>query len=768
VGDRICLHVAVGLVECQHRSFATFLLPSQSLPNILTMTQENHEKGVDNICLHCREIDVEKLLLGRDYLGPIQLRGYQEILQQDDCALCRVFIRALSFSSQSFWQKGHYPIEICHLGRIQGTSSPPRLEVWFDATSSTLPIGVHGHMTTVGEILPMEELPNDENITPRGLARLLSNSAADFSLIQNWINYCRDNHESNCHGLPRKCVDMMLIDVERMRVTRCDSSLRYVCLSYVWGNVKAFHTTKSSLPDLEKEGSLVPLGNRLPRTIRDAITLVSTIGERYLWVDSVCIVQDDNTNKRKQISQMGEIYSQAELTIVALSGSDAGAGLPGVMESSRYVQQLPETVKGLRLTAKLPELSSTLSDSKWDTRAWTFQEKVLSRRCLFLSDTQSYFQCRTSYHTEDCIREQNRTSPAAGDSNPFERQVIENDGPYGTKFFIYESLVKSYSCRKISYHSDSLHAFVGILSSFKRSFGWTFISSLPESVFDLALLWRPMATISLRPRNVPKLACTSPTWCWTSWIGNIYWDAWCIHSYAGATVSLKSEVHRFVFKAGNCIHRIVRHLESLDPSEAYDELESEARAYISETSNSCSDLAIGPEAISDMCLFFKVSAADMSQFSISSNMNHSNTDDAAISDWLRWQFRTQIQIYDSKGLRCGNLHGIDSVLENSYDSSLCEFILLSRCNQKEISQTDVSKYQDSLPLEYPSSREYYEQTFDTNSYQYKSGGLSTSCSSNGKDLSQGGWLLGRSMSMLGNVCKAIRNSLRLFKSIVPG
>jgi hypothetical protein len=69
------------------------------------MIQESHGKTVDNLCLHCRDIDVEKLLLGRDYLGPVQLRGYQEILQQDDCALCRVFIQALSFSSQSYWQK---------------------------------------------------------------------------------------------------------------------------------------------------------------------------------------------------------------------------------------------------------------------------------------------------------------------------------------------------------------------------------------------------------------------------------------------------------------------------------------------------------------------------------------------------------------------------------------------------------------------------------------------------------------------------------------
>jgi hypothetical protein len=166
-----------------------------------------------------------------------------------------------------------------------------------------------------------------------------------------------------------------------MCVVNGDSSYRYLALSYVWGKIKSFQTSKYRLAELEIDGSLSRLDRLIPRTVNDSMALVSALHERFLWVDTLCIVQDDNADKQLQISQMDHIYGQAVLTIVALSGEDANSGLPGVTKGSREILQIPEMVRGKRLVAKLPELSSAIETSEWRTRGWTLQEAILSKRC---------------------------------------------------------------------------------------------------------------------------------------------------------------------------------------------------------------------------------------------------------------------------------------------------------------------------------------------------------------------------------------------------
>src|SRR5205085_7279690 len=121
-----------------------------------------------------------------------------------------------------------------------------------------------------------------------------------------------------------------------------------------------------------------------PQVIKDAIQLVRDIGERYLWVDAICIVQDDSTAKHQQIRRMDRIYSEAFATIIALAGADANASLPGVRGGTRDPQAVHH-MGGHHMVATPPPLKYVLKLSKWDTRAWTAQERWLSRRCLFFS-----------------------------------------------------------------------------------------------------------------------------------------------------------------------------------------------------------------------------------------------------------------------------------------------------------------------------------------------------------------------------------------------
>jgi hypothetical protein len=293
------------------------------------------------------------------------------------------------------------------------------------------------------------------------------------------------------------------------------------------------------------------------------------------------------------------------------------------------------TVSPWRLFAKLPELSVVLQNSKWHTRAWTFQEGILTKKCLFFSEHHVYFQCRSSYFIEDSHGDQTRRDWGSGFTNPFNQNVTESDDAYGPAFNVYNNLVKAYSNRQITYYSDSLNTFQGILSSFNTSFGWHFISALPENVFDLALLWTPMYIADLRPRESSlrpsNRVCRTPTWCWTSWTGNIYWDPCRTNSYAGNAVSLKSVIGQFVIASPDGF-RSIRRGKGNTNNENLQVFLNVARNYINEQETSWNKSNGGTESSWKMVLLFKASAVDLSCFSITSTCdrfgNHQN-----MSNW---------------------------------------------------------------------------------------------------------------------------------------
>jgi hypothetical protein len=109
---------------------------------------------------------------------------------------------------------------------------------------------------------------------------------------------------------------------------------------------------------------------QLPAVITDAMLLTAEIGERYLWIDSLCIIQDDVTKRHATINNMNLIYGNAILTIIAAEGSAATAGLPGVGTRPRSQKQ-EHAVVGPHLKLIVPHSLKTLGRTTWATRAWT-------------------------------------------------------------------------------------------------------------------------------------------------------------------------------------------------------------------------------------------------------------------------------------------------------------------------------------------------------------------------------------------------------------
>lgn len=668
--------------------------------------------GADlKFCDICRNITIEDYIFQAEYPGTVELGPFQNITKKSRCPLCRLVIQALNVHSRQHWQTGIYPVEVCYLGRFDGVSNQPCLEVWFTSNSQTLPDGMWGHSTTLAQILPLDAADG-----PGTTGRVqLVGEKIDISRIQGWTKSCASLHGPNCnppkpHMSDAPGLGLLLVNVRRMRLVECDWGSRYMALSYVWGSSDSLKSTKANIDYLQQDGALQKLRGKLSQAINDAIDLTKATGETYLWVDALCIVQDDNHSKAIYISRMGQIYGNAYVTLVTLNGPLADSALPGVT-ASRVSIQSPVEINGLHLVPRLPQLSSVEQESAWSRRAWTFQECILSRRCLYFAEQQVFWQCRTTYQSEDCPDDHGQDASDFSRGryfNAIERK-IGNDT--SRQFNVYESLVKQYSPRDMTFSADSLSAFAGILSTLTGLFGWKFAYALPESLLDLALLWRPMFGATMRPRrqSVQKsdpFFCTSPTWCWTAWEGDIFYDPWRLQSYAGLGVDVKTELSNFRLRDHSGLRQIERRgaLDSDTVITCFDEQRIVESALVFEA-----------KTINTMA--YKISAPQMNQCALKNDYKAGRD----LSNYFRNQISHSLWIYDASGHHCGTIpsFGLDEWSTQLKNGIRCDLVLLSRSSQDEVTQTAIHQFQDHLPPEYPSAREYYEEIFDTRHYNYK-------------------------------------------------
>ncbi|KAF7538221.1 hypothetical protein G7Z17_g12676 [Cylindrodendrum hubeiense] len=305
----------------------------------------------------------------------------------------------------------------------------------------------------------------------------------------------------------------------------------YVALSYVWGQVPTLKTKTDNFDMLHEEGSFNRLEGEIAATIRDSMRLVPILGERYLWVDSLCIVQDDEDSLRQHISQMSTIFENATFAIIAAHGKDASSGLPGLRNVSKP-RTLPPV---LRLTEDMGFTARLEDRLRWaalTTRGWTMQEQIFSRRKLVFFENSVRWICRSNTYYEDI------DSP-----HDFESKYLSIDG--GESFdklsplelsldvpdlSILCKLIGLYNRRAFTFDEDVIPAFSSTFSSMGAAFPQGFIYGLPAAFFDVALLWRSRGNDLRRREAWNKNTPCPPSWTWAGWQGsleNFTWTSAC-------------------------------------------------------------------------------------------------------------------------------------------------------------------------------------------------------------------------------------------------
>lgn len=371
-------------------------------------------------------------------------------------------------------------------------------------------------------------------------ARPLKEGQADIELIKSWKDFCGNSHtHPNCalgsRAPASPDTSFRLIDVHNRRVVDAPPSCGYIALSYVWGRstVEGQNTGQHNLLHVSHPHSR-KLPATLPATIEDALTLVKQLGESFLWVDSLCIDQASAVDMASQVGIMDKIYGNALLTIIAAHASDLEAGLLGVQPDSRDPEgQTWAEIKGRRIYVSLPSLEQELENGAWMSRGWTYQEGLLSPRCLIFTTSQVFWKCSTELLSEGIAEtdpSQRMFPKIPGYFEIFSSPLLYLGGdlqegnddsrtsvPFQNPYLEYVVHVEEYTSRLLTYESDKIPAFKGISNVLEERFQTELFWGLPESVFDLALLWRPVDMWENAEGRAPGV----PTWSWASWPGHI-------------------------------------------------------------------------------------------------------------------------------------------------------------------------------------------------------------------------------------------------------
>ncbi|KUJ22318.1 HET-domain-containing protein [Mollisia scopiformis] len=336
---------------------------------------------------------------------------YQSLRDSKDCQICAAIIYAISEFSN--------PLEIFHTGFHQFLqSSQIRIFLRDGWTTKVL---IWSDQDPLAEpYLELEMYSSSDSLSPIPALGVANEVPATLDLstcacfLVPHIRNCHTSH-SRYRAKPSPMPSRLLYvgcetDPTCLRLELLPTLQPYTTLSHCWGDQSAvFTTTKATIEDLVME---IPW-KRLPKTFQDAISITRCLGIHYLWIDSLCIIQDDASDWIVESVKMAEIYSGSYLTIAATGASSPTSGCLttrwhetdfGVRIShvdSRLQSDRLFTAYGIKArylskahTHFAGELHPPISGAPLWNRAWAFQERILSNRLIHFHGEEMVWECR--------------------------------------------------------------------------------------------------------------------------------------------------------------------------------------------------------------------------------------------------------------------------------------------------------------------------------------------------------------------------------------
>ena len=382
-----------------------------------------------------------------------------------------------------------------------------------------------------------------------------------LELGKQWIDCCQRHHEE-CPPLIDRTLPSRLLDVgqgeKEVHLRLVESAHlpstegRYIALSHCWGSPPPDVVLRTT--NITKHLESMDI-HSLARNFQDAVTVTRSLGYRFLWIDSLCIIQDSEADWQVECSRMEMVYANAALTVAAAAAPDSRAGFLGerqlpcgrTCEFELPVAKGPPSDQppsaslmrndmgsdGVSNTHRVAHIQVWYNQKVGiedvpalepqrppilDSRGWVLQERLLSSRLLSFGSRQMYFQCvcaqwfEASHWPVKTVRWLNRTE-ARWLSGP-----LDDSKTNVADTFDYYGIVQNYTQCRLSRIDDRLAAFSGIARRCQRYIGDEYYAGIWRNDIR-GLTWAGGASSSPDPLAVP--CYHPPSWSWASSTGSV-------------------------------------------------------------------------------------------------------------------------------------------------------------------------------------------------------------------------------------------------------
>ncbi|CZR63669.1 uncharacterized protein PAC_13566 [Phialocephala subalpina] len=373
-------------------------------------------------------------------------------------------------------------------------------------------------------------------------------------IINHWISGCSYSHTvCTTHDyslLPTRVLDLNSSkeDHDFKLLVSNGASDRYIALSYCWGREGIpLQTTTTTLADRMERISF----DAVPKTFQDAIQITRALGIRYLWIDSLCILQDDEHDWEMEAARMSEVYSNSYLTLAASAGADPEHGLlssrwtrcsyiPGFVSYSTEPRHQRLSIASLdvrqsngksiyvrsRIHLAHDRFRETdiaekhIEDAPLLTRAWVLQERLLSARTVHFHAEELVWECRSGMGCE-CGNINSKytlriiNQPMQGWLKHTLGVVFNPDVSKDGLRHVWLDLVSEYSRLHLTRESDRLPALSGLAKSFSGNGLGSYLCGIWSEDFPRSLLYERVNPV-LVPDSTDPIFASQPSWSWAS------------------------------------------------------------------------------------------------------------------------------------------------------------------------------------------------------------------------------------------------------------
>lgn len=518
----LCLDLNADFLRRQWRRFGK--LPSIDTRYGFTLKKLAENAGT-GLCRGCQILSTAVELITREvdlHFTNAQLEFYDD--NPGIQGLCiRLTTLYPSYSSETDWDKAqNQPDLTIDIVTGPSTRTPERPREW-RISSPLYEMFHHGNSSdSVGTAICKR---------PQRCENTGSDEAVAWA--KSRLDKCFSQHPGCCSRsngelpvLPTRILDLGdgddgtgLIDLPILLAnTNGDVQGRYACLSHCWGppEKRPLNTTTQTLGKFQTDG--IPW-TELPKTFQQAMVFTRKLGIRYLWIDSLCIIQDDADDWFREAGRMATTYENATLTFAAASSSSSQEGLYRTsapswrLGGSTYLRRCSDPVffehQYTRNPAFLDRVAPLLR------RAWVLQERLISRRVLYFTPLELVFECYSGDESESGFCWVNSTvkNRLAGLKIP---NPVNDGSPhpdFSASIKTWRGLVKDFTHLQLTRNEDTLPAMAGLAKKTMELTGRSagdYLAGLWRQTFVEDMMWQRVRSVGA----VDRINENIPTWSW--------------------------------------------------------------------------------------------------------------------------------------------------------------------------------------------------------------------------------------------------------------